>query len=76
MAKPRFRWDTPYPYLWIGWIVSFLVIEFVAIADSDPDDTLSEHVWTLMNASSFIGFAVVSLLVWLIYHFVWERRGR
>lgn len=54
----------------------FLVIEFWAIFDDDPDDTLSEHVWSLMNMSSFIAFAVVTLLVWLIYHFVWERRGR
>lgn len=76
MAKPRIRWNTPWPWLWVAWILMFLVIEFWAIFDDDPDDTLSEHVWSLMNMSSFIAFAVVTLLVWLIYHFVWERRGR
>ena len=76
MPKPRIRLNTPWPYLWAVWILYFLVVEFAAIFNDSPDDTLSEHVWTLMNASSFITFAVVSLLVWLIYHFVWERRGR
>lgn len=76
MAKPRINLKSPWPWLWAGWILYFLVVEFWAILDSDPDDTLSEHVWTLINASSFIGFMVVGLLVWLIFHFVWERRGK
>lgn len=76
MGKPRIRLNTPWPYLWLAWVIAFLVIEFWAILDGDADDTLSEHVWSLMNASSFIGFAVVALLIWLVYHFVWERRGR
>lgn len=76
MAKPKINLKTPWPWLWMAWIAMFLVIEFWAIIDDDPNDTLSEHVWSLMNVSSFIGFAVVSLLVWLIYHFVYERRGK
>ena len=76
MKKPRINWKKPWVYLWIIWIGMFLVLEFFAIVNDTPDDTLSEHVWSLMNASSFIGFSVVALLVWLIYHFVYERRGK
>lgn len=74
MTRPRINWRSPWPWLWSAWLLAFVVIETWAILDKDPDDTLSEHVWTLMNASSFITFSVVMLLVWLLYHFVWERR--
>lgn len=70
------NWRRPWIWLWIAWIVAFLVIETVAIVNSEPDDTLSEQVWSLMSSSSFVWFAVVALLIWLLYHFVWEGRNR
>ena len=31
--------------LWITWIAAFVIIEGIALARKDLNDTLSEHVW-------------------------------
>lgn len=66
----------PWIWLWAAWLALFLIIEGIAITNSEADDTLSEQVWTLMSASSFVKFSVAALLIWLLYHFLWEGRFR
>jgi len=34
-----------YTIAWAVWIVSFLIIELIAVFNSDKGDTLSEHIW-------------------------------
>lgn len=72
----KFRFNRPWVWLWIGWIVLFFAIEIPAILNGTPDDTLSEHVWGLISLGSFFWFVIAGLLVWLLYHFLWEGRDR
>ena len=66
-----------YTYLWIIWILGFGAIEWAALKNDKPGDTLSEHVWNLIGSNAtekrpwhwFLRIAVLSLLVWLIVHF-------
>ena len=72
----KIDWKRPWVYLWIFWIGLFFAIEIPAILNDDSGDTLSEHVWATIKLGSFFWFAVAALLVWLIYHFLWEGRNR
>lgn len=40
---------TVWTWLWIGWGVTFCVIEGVALFNSTRGDTLSEHVWAWLG---------------------------
>lgn len=69
---------------WMLWAVAFTFIEGVALFNSTPGDTLSEHVWAFIGIRSrdktysrfvtpkwtlrLARFAVVSGLVWLVIH--------
>lgn len=65
-----------YTWLWIGWIVAFLVIEGLALTNKEPGDTLSEHVWKWAavrgqgRAVKLRRFILLTLLAWLIVHFL------
>ena len=72
----KFDFKKPWVWLWIAWGVLFFAIEIPAILNRDSGDTLSEHVWGLINLGSFFWFAVAAVLVWLLYHFLWEGRNR
>ncbi|BCJ41656.1 hypothetical protein GCM10010168_53460 [Actinoplanes ianthinogenes] len=37
---------SPFTIGWLLWLAYFLVLEGVALFNSRPGDTLSEHVWT------------------------------
>jgi hypothetical protein len=63
-----------YTVAWAIWIVYFLAVETIAILDKDRGDTLSEHVWAIVRSSSFAWFMVGGLLIWLVYHFLFEGR--
>lgn len=67
---------SPWTWLWVGWVLIFFAIEIPAILNDEPGDTLSEHVWGLISLGSFFLFAIGALLVWLLYHFLWEGRNR
>lgn len=43
---------TGWTWAWIGWGLIFVAIEGMALFNSKPGDTLSEHVW------AFLGYAV------------------
>ena len=66
-----------YGWLWGVWIMAFGIIEWKAISNKEPGDTLSEHVWKLMGSRRYqkqglwmlwrIGMG--GLLLWLGFHF-------
>lgn len=43
---------SPWTWAWIGWLLYFVVVEGMALFNSKPGDTLSEHVW------AWLGFAL------------------
>jgi len=60
---------------WIVWVLYFLVLEGLALADPDRHDTFSEYVWSLRNhGGSFAVFMVSALALWLAFHFIVEGR--
>lgn len=69
---------TVYPWLWLAWIASFLVIELTALFTGHPQYTLSDYVWRLEQVNrawTFGRFFVCAFLVWLLLHLVlgWFR---
>lgn len=69
--------DPKYKWLWFVWILAFLGIEWAALRNSKPGDTLSEVVrkhigsnnpqrtWGMWMARILLG----GLFAWLIPHF-------
>ena len=63
-----------YTWLWIGWLVLFGIIEGKALANKQPGDTFSEHIWRVFAVSG--GSRLVRLrrilllliLSWLLVH--------
>ena len=69
---------------WIGWVVYFAVVEGMALFNSKPGDTLSEHAWAWLGyAATGRGqqglrrptgwtrlrrFILLAGLAWLIVH--------
>lgn len=71
MPPDIFKW------LWVGWLLAFGVIEFVAIRNGTPNDTFSEFAWWLLGSGNadrewfrWLARGLVGvLLLWLIPHF-------
>lgn len=40
---------SPWTWAWIAWGVYFAVVEGMALFNSTPGDTLSEHVWAWLG---------------------------
>lgn len=69
-------------WLWIGWLAAFGVLEGIALARKEPEDTLSEHIWRWFaigrpgNRPKFTGlvqlrrFVLLAGLAWLAAHFL------
>lgn len=68
-------------WLWIGWGLIFAVIEGMALFNSKPGDTLSEHGWAWLGYGSREGrqpsgwtrlrrFLILAFLAWLVAHFI------
>lgn len=67
--KPRGKW-------WIGWalwLVMFAILETMALLDPRSGDTLSEHVWWVLQAP-VLWFVGAGFMVWLTIHFL--TRGK
>lgn len=66
-----------YTWAWAIWILLFGVIEWSALKNKEPGDTLSEHVWKLIGKREYqkqgaylVWRGVIGgLLVWLMAHF-------
>lgn len=61
---------------WIIWILGFLVIEGIALANKAEGDTLSEHVWKYLLVKRgapywrLRRFSLLAFLAWLATHFL------
>jgi hypothetical protein len=58
------------------WLGIFIVAEGVAIFDQDRGDTLSESVWFLQRGFWPLTVMLAVLLLFLIVHFIVDRRSR
>lgn len=71
-------------WAWIGWGIYFAVVEGMALSNSRPGDTLSEHVWSFIG-SRYVAdrpekritgwtrlrrFAILAFMTWLSAHFL------
>ncbi|MEV6638070.1 hypothetical protein AB0M54_45845 [Actinoplanes sp. NPDC051470] len=74
-----------YTVLWLLWLAYFAVVEGVALFNSKPGDTLSEHVWMWFGTqrrkpgeparepsgwTKVRRVALAGFLVWLAVHFL------
>lgn len=70
-------------WAWIGWGVVFCVIEGMALFNSKPGDTLSEHAWAWLGYNALMSndvlrspsgwtrlrrFLLLAFLAWLSVH--------
>ena len=69
-------------WAWAGWALYFLVVEGMALANSQRSDTLSEHAWAWLGYSATSGgdlrkpsgwtrlrrFMLLAGLTWLVVH--------
>lgn len=68
-----------YTIAWVLWILSFGVIEYLAIRRGGSGDTLSEHVWRLLRTGvqdrrpQVIACRVLFIVLsgWVFPHFLW-----
>lgn len=69
---------TWYTAAWLALIAFGLTVEGIALADKDPGDTASEHIWKWFGVKGKNGggwtwkrYVLAALMVWLTGHFVW-----
>jgi hypothetical protein len=77
--------EVEFTWMWLAWIALFLGIEGVALFNSKPGDTLSEHVWAWFGTQRTkpgeaprprTGWTqarragLLMFLVWLVAHFL------
>ncbi len=65
-----------YTVAWFIWILWFILVEGRAIKDKKKGDTLSEHVWLVLQATPLLKWLTAAGLVWLAGHFVTAGKGR
>lgn len=70
--KPKAGWF----WFWMVWLGVFVGAEAWAIFDHDPGDTLSESVWFLQRGFWPLTVGLAVLFVFLVYHFIIDRRSR
>lgn len=76
---------TGWGWAWAVWVVYFLIVEGVALFNSKPGDTLSEHVWMLFGTqrrkpgepvrprsgwTQLRRVVLLAFMVWLAAHFL------
>jgi hypothetical protein len=77
------RLTDPWTIGWLIWIAIFLVWEGIALFNSKPGDTLSEHVWIWFGTQrrdgvyrkktgwvQFRRFVLAAFMFWLGLHFL------
>lgn len=78
---------TLYSWLWIAWAAMFCIVEYFALTNGVPGDTLSEQVWMLIGTGSersglnwFFRVTLVAGFAWLVPHFFtgwkWFKRKK
>ncbi len=64
-------------WAWVLWILSGVVLEFIALFSRGKGDTLSENVWAVFQHPTWGKFAawmLTAFLLWLTVHFA--TRGK
>ena len=64
---------TKYTVAWVSWIIGFIVIEGIALLDAGRGDTLSEHVWALLDFTPVLWWVGGGFMLWLTGHFLLPR---
>lgn len=59
---------------WLVWAAAFVVWETLAILDPATGDTLSEHVWALLDGGWARYFLLGGPFIWLGIHFFWKGK--
>ncbi len=55
--------------LWLLWFLALAALEFHAVGNPEPGDTLTEHVRAIMAQSYWLRLGVCVFLAWLWVHF-------
>ncbi|QEQ94035.1 membrane protein [Streptomyces phage Saftant] len=70
---------TVWQWLWLGWGLTFCVIEGVALKRKASGDTLSEQVWSIFHTEKgqkwskttrLRRFVLLAFMAWLSVHFL------
>lgn len=64
--------DAKYTIGWVIWVAGFAVLEGLALANRQAGDTLSEHVWALLDVP-VLWWIAAGAFVWLGGHFFFKR---
>jgi len=60
---------------WVAWLLGFVALEGLAVANKDDEDTLSETVWRWFSINHegkhyrIRRFGLLTLITWLFWHF-------
>lgn len=65
------KWSYTAGWLLIGLL--FAALEALALIDPDSGDTLSEHVWGLLDFHPLLWFLGAGFLLWLSRHFLFKK---
>lgn len=64
-------------WFWMLWLGTFVGAEAWALwASPDLGDTLSESIWFLQQQFWPLTIGLGVLFVFLIWHFIWDKRSR
>lgn len=63
-------------WFWMSWLGVFVVAETITLLSPGRGDTLSEQVWFLQQAWWPLTILLGILFVFLIWHFIWDKRSR
>ena len=72
MKRPRRFWF----WFWMIWLGTFLGAEAYGLFVCDGGCTLSESIWFLQREWWPLTIGLGVLLVWLIFHFIFDKRSR
>lgn len=59
-----------------GWVVialAFAALEALALIDPGTGDTLSEHVWGILDFHPIVWFMGAGGLIWMVRHFLFKK---
>ena len=65
------RW---FSWAWAALFTSGFLFEALVLALGIQGATLSEHLWFIRDRSPNIFGIIIFFLLWLIYHFAFQRR--
>lgn len=63
-----------YTVAWVALLGALAGLEVAALVDDGSGDTLSEHVWALLDAQPLLAVPLVGVLGWVTVHLVGGRR--